>query len=188
MNPGISASRMTRPTGPAGEKVPVDLADLVVPGRDPPGGKGEHRVRLVQGDESLDISGIRPLEEELAEVLWPGRRLSAGVRGHVYHHRFRCLSVRVILAILTPGTDKPGRTASQDPRAWSGSLSALPGQKDPMGGGDGNRTRVQGFAGPCLCHSATPPQERASPAANLPHSRASERTTGFEPATLTLAR
>jgi hypothetical protein len=28
-----------------------------------------------------------------------------------------------------------------------------------MGGGDGNRTRVQGFAGPCLSHSATPPQE-----------------------------
>jgi hypothetical protein len=56
------------------------------------------------------------------------------------------------------------------------------------GGGDGNRTRVQGFAGPCLSHSATPPQERGWPAANLPHSRASERTTGFEPATLTLAR
>ena len=35
-----------------------------------------------------------------------------------------------------------------------------------MRGGDGNRTRVQGFAGPCLSHSATPPQERASPAAN----------------------
>src|ERR1700734_3340558 len=29
-----------------------------------------------------------------------------------------------------------------------------------MGGGDGNRTRVQGFAGPCLSHSATPPQGR----------------------------
>src|ERR1700722_4827558 len=28
----------------------------------------------------------------------------------------------------------------------------------PVGGGDGNRTRVQGFAGPCLSHSATPPQ------------------------------
>jgi 6-phosphogluconolactonase len=27
----------------------------------------------------------------------------------------------------------------------------------PSGGGDGNRTRVQGFAGPCLSHSATPP-------------------------------
>ena len=26
-------------------------------------------------------------------------------------------------------------------------------------GGDGNRTRVQGFAGPCLSHSATPPLE-----------------------------
>src|SRR5215469_10901265 len=35
-----------------------------------------------------------------------------------------------------------------------------------LGGGDGNRTRVQGVAGPCLSHSATPPQARASPAAN----------------------
>ena len=27
-----------------------------------------------------------------------------------------------------------------------------------VGGGDGNRTRVQGFADPCLNHSATPPE------------------------------
>src|SRR5438552_3142350 len=40
------------------------------------------------------------------------------------------------------------------------------------GGGDGNRTRVQGFAGPCLSHSATPPQkalpQRAPPQRTLP--------------------
>ena len=30
------------------------------------------------------------------------------------------------------------------------------------GGGGGNRTRVQGFAGPCLNHSATPPGEGAT--------------------------
>ena len=29
----------------------------------------------------------------------------------------------------------------------------------PSRGGDGNRTRVQGFAGPCLNHSATPPRK-----------------------------
>jgi hypothetical protein len=29
-----------------------------------------------------------------------------------------------------------------------------------MRGGGGNRTRVQGFAGPCLSHSATPPLPR----------------------------
>jgi hypothetical protein len=34
-------------------------------------------------------------------------------------------------------------------------------------GGDGNRTRVQGFAGPCLSHSATPPQSpRSTPRAD----------------------
>src|SRR5579862_1462474 len=32
-----------------------------------------------------------------------------------------------------------------------------------MRGGDGNRTRIQGFAGPCLSHSATPPQGQTDP-------------------------
>ena len=53
-------------------------------------------------------------------------------------------------------------------------------------GGCGNRTRVQGFAGPCLSHSANPPESLVGPARRP--SRRSERTTGFEPATLTLAR
>ena len=55
------------------------------------------------------------------------------------------------------------------PKAHSGSRKGLPearrqrlsGWSEAIsGGGDGNRTRVQGFAGPCLSHSATPPQER----------------------------
>ena len=33
------------------------------------------------------------------------------------------------------------------------------GAAQGTGGGDGNRTRVQGFAGPCLNHSATPPRK-----------------------------
>ena len=88
---------------------------------------------------------------------------------------------------LTPANREelplPPRTSMTNPVITGVSLA-----RNRNGGGDGNRTRVQGFAGPCLSHSATPPQERASPAANLPHSSASERTTGFEPATLTLAR
>ncbi len=64
-------------------------------------------------------------------------------------------------------------------------------------GGGGNRTRVQGFAGPCLSHSATPPtlepksSERSVefvPWRSDGTRGSSERTTGFEPATLTLAR
>ena len=31
-----------------------------------------------------------------------------------------------------------------------------------IGGGERNRTAVRGFAGPCLNHSATPPERRAS--------------------------
>src|SRR5690625_4250006 len=50
-------------------------------------------------------------------------------------------------------------------------------------GGDGIRTRVYGFAGRCL---ASRPRH---PEANLPTGGgASERMTGLEPATLTLAR
>src|SRR5437764_6659221 len=56
-------------------------------------------------------------------------------------------------------------------RGFWGSLAVCPGhyrsnQKQPLTccfsrsrvrGGAGNRTRVEGFAGPCLNHSATPP-------------------------------
>src|SRR5450432_3163571 len=56
-------------------------------------------------------------------------------------------------------------------------------------GGGGNRTRVQGFAGPCLSHSATPPVGPGlATEGPVDAVGASERTTGFEPATLTLAR
>src|SRR5665647_30822 len=55
-------------------------------------------------------------------------------------------------------------------------------------GGDGIRTRVYGFAGRCLA-SRPLHREANEPAGVSPHADvASERTTGFEPATLTLAR
>ena len=99
----------------------------------------------------------------------------------------------------TPKRDAPSKSASDErnPAAWS----AL--KRDLNRGGDGNRTRVQGFAGPCLNHSATPPRklfqrpnDRRRRLTMDPESRGSaptafgvsERTTGFEPATLTLAR
>ena len=61
---------------------------------------------------------------------------------------------------LSAGTRQPGLRAPKREISLARELS---------GGGDGNRTPVQGFAGPCL-------------------NRDTERTTGFEPATLTLAR
>ena len=39
-------------------------------------------------------------------------------------------------------------------RARAERSSTVPGE---TGGGGGNRTRVEGFANLCLCHSATPP-------------------------------
>ena len=56
------------------------------------------------------------------------------------------------------GAHKPRtvrRTVKLSGTASSGRAARCPGNR---GGGDGNRTRVQGFAGPCLSHSATPPQ------------------------------
>src|SRR3546814_6494483 len=42
------------------------------------------------------------------------------------------------------------RSTQKEPLTWDFTRSGA-------GGGGGNRTRVQGFAGPCLSHSATPP-------------------------------
>src|SRR5689334_12418208 len=56
------------------------------------------------------------------------------------------------------GAHKPRtvrRTVKLSGTASWGRAARCPGNR---GGGDGNRTRVQGFAGPCLSHSATPPQ------------------------------
>src|SRR5215207_4316596 len=71
--------------------------------------------------------------------------------------------------------------------------SSVSGKRSPAElsarGGGGNRTRVQGFAGPCLSHSATPPDSpEGSEEIDRTPEGVSERTTGFEPATLTLAR
>ena len=41
-------------------------------------------------------------------------------------------------------------------------------------GGSGNRTRVQGFAGPCLSHSANPPGSLSGPVAAEPPKRADD--------------
>src|SRR4051794_39111810 len=58
--------------------------------------------------------------------------------------------------------------------------SSVSGKRSPAElsarGGGGNRTRVQGFAGPCLCHSATPPdQERVPGTAGRPKASPSGR-------------
>ncbi len=49
-------------------------------------------------------------------------------------------------------------------------------------GGSGNRTRVQGFAGPCLSHSAIPPQASSSELARVSLSRAGRRLARRLPA------
>src|SRR6476660_8608468 len=58
---------------------------------------------------------------------------------------------------MNAGEETPRRGLAKQ---WLGSREILlDGWMD--GGGAGNRTRVQGFAVPCLSHSATPPTEHA---------------------------
>jgi hypothetical protein len=49
---------------------------------DPPRREGEHRAWFIQRDQPLHVSGVRPLEEELTEVLRRPRRRAAIRRGH----------------------------------------------------------------------------------------------------------
>ncbi len=79
------------------------------------------------------------------------------------------------------------RNRGQERTQWGPGGDDLPGHE----GNERRRRESNPCTGLCrplpkpLGHSAA---GAASPAANLPQGRASERTTGFEPATLTLAR
>ena len=65
-----------------------------------------------------------------------------------------------------PARPGPGGGAGLRVRAGPAGRAAASGTgargRPRLGGGDGNRTRVQGFAGPCLSHSATPPQDAST--------------------------
>ena len=64
-----------------------------------------------------------------------------------------------------------GRSQPKEPLTWDNSRSEA-------GGDAGNRTRVQGFAGPCLSHSATSPGRPAGrAAAGHPSGRAGAAST-----------
>src|ERR1700684_3365785 len=54
------------------------------------------------------------------------------------------------LAVVGRAGFEPATSAVSRQRSYQAELTA-------HRGGGGNRTRVQGFAGPCLSHSATPP-------------------------------
>src|SRR5580692_3198296 len=62
-----------------------------------------------------------------------------------------------------------------EPVTSSVSGKRSPAELSARRGGSGNRTRVQGFAGPCLSHSAIPPQADPLGAGPVPKSRADRR-------------
>src|SRR5215475_7040337 len=72
------------------------------------------------------------------------------------------------------GCDLVGGTGIE-PVTSSVSGKRSPAELTARRGGSGNRTRVQGFAGPCLSHSAIPPQADPSGSGRC---RRAERTVG----------
>ena len=115
----------------------------------------------------------------------PSRRSDLPVAGCQVFREFRLRRVRELVGarreVVASDHEWSGEAPRQLPVGVRGSrLLSLPDELfalvrwsgDPLlhealGGGDRNRTGVQGFAGPCLNHSATPPAKshpRASPA------------------------
>ena len=93
-----------------------------------------------------------------------GRDGGIGVGGHGGRHHGG-----VGPGYRSPESDSAGPERGADmrrrrPRRWQPGPRALKREislaGELNGGGDGNRTRVQGFAGPCLSHSATPPRSQ----------------------------
>src|SRR5215469_10029802 len=80
------------------------------------------------------------------------------------------------------GCDLVGGTGIE-PVTSSVSGKRSPAELTARRGGSGNRTRVQGFAGPCLSHSAIPPQALPrKDRARVPLSRAGRRLARRLPA------
>ena len=73
------------------EELGIGRADLLVSDGQLPGRKGQHRLRLVQRDEPVDVTRVSPLEEVLAQIL----RL---------HSRLGPASA-VMFRIISPGCD-----------------------------------------------------------------------------------
>lgn len=67
---------------PVGQKLRIDGADLLVADGKLSWRECEYRIRLIEGDYPFHISSIGSFEEEIAQILWPPRRL-----GHwrLYH-------------------------------------------------------------------------------------------------------
>ena len=72
-------------------------------------------------------------------------------------HADGAASRSVVSSIAAPRTRLP-RLAKQTFSRTGGSPPGRGHTDADLGGGGGNRTHVRGFAGPCLNHSATPPE------------------------------
>ncbi len=169
--PASARSPSTTPAGPAPPCLPILTCILGSPWRSSatPGSRSRwrstpRRPQRPHGKRS-SVSGRASMDDRSCTSLLYGHE-----RGHV--RRWNMASDLVGDTGFEPVTSSVSRK-----RAPTALIAR---------GGCGNRTRVQGFAGPCLSHSANPPVALTGPARRP--SRRSERTTGFEPATLTLAR
>ena len=118
-------------------------------------------VQQCSEEARLRGPGLRPAELPEARLRGPGLRPAelpadelVAEQGGGRDRRRRRGSSR---SSLGAGVPCGGRDAAATPLA--GQVTRC---RSGIGGGDGNRTRVQGFAGPCLNHSATPPRKLPS--------------------------
>jgi DNA-binding NarL/FixJ family response regulator len=124
---------------------------------------------VAAGDAVISPRVTRRLLEEYAQVL----PLSAGQKAQRYP-KLAMLTERERAVRLRGDREVPRGAHPRQAgaaRPGPGRRARLRSRPDPargwcrriLRGGDGNRTRVQGFAGPCLSHSATPPQGHTGP-------------------------
>jgi hypothetical protein len=102
----------------------------------------------------------------------PPRRLTArSTHRHHHHHHQPAAATPKAARTLQTACPHPENEPAHQPEPMSDAAGTIRNghRTSSVGttpavlsvtqrGGDGNRTRVQGFAGPCLSHSATPPQ------------------------------
>src|SRR6266516_1591055 len=67
---------------PAGQELRIDGADLLMADREPPPWERQYRIGLIECDYCFHITRVGPLEEQIAQILRPPRRLGHSPSRH----------------------------------------------------------------------------------------------------------
>ena len=67
---------------PAGQELRIDGADLLMADREPPPWERQYGIGLIERDYCFHITRVGPLEEQIAQILRPSRRLGHSLSCH----------------------------------------------------------------------------------------------------------